>query len=123
MVAVTPVRLGEPCGRLAFGGARLPSVQNPSETYMTFRTHVTHYLVAPAEPWPSVCHILRAGKALGNMVGLALPLILQLITRSAAARRAQRGKSSRVDGKPGLLLTRFGHSGASPHQRQTPNVT
>ena len=59
MVAVTPVRLGEPCGRLfayivwgmKFGGARLPNVQNRSEAHRACRTHVRYSLVAPAEPW------------------------------------------------------------------------
>jgi hypothetical protein len=59
MVAVTPVRLGEPCGRLLrtygwgmkFGGARLPNVQNRSEAHRACRTHVMHSLVAPVEPW------------------------------------------------------------------------
>jgi hypothetical protein len=100
MVAVTPVRSGKPCGRLSYwrNGRKIwwgeaPERPKNIEAHRAFLKYLICYLVAPAEPWPSACHIAEGGKALGNAVGFALPVILRLITRSAAARRAQRGNA------------------------------
>ena len=122
MVAATPVRLRRPCGRLSaygrchFGGARLPNVQRTSEARTDHLAHLTYYLVALAEPWPSVCQIPKGGKALGNAPEFAPPLILQLLTRSVAARPTQRGNASSVQEYRYPLRIRFGHSGDSPQQ-------
>ena len=122
MVAVTPVRSGEPYGRLfasgrvAFGGARLLNVRKTSEAQMVFLRHVIHYLAASAEAWRSAWLISEGGEALANVVGFAPPVILRLTTCSAAARRVQPANACCVRANRYALRIRFGHSGASPHQ-------
>jgi len=135
MVAVTPVRLGEPSGRFlrsafgvwrsAFGGARLPNVQETSEAPMAYLAYLMDYLVTPAEPWASACHAAGCGKASGNAVGFAQSLIATHHTRWAAARRAQRGNPSGVQENqyPCESALDIWEPRPTNPERQTPNVT